>query len=275
MKLKVKVITVCQRKGGVGKSTSSLNLAYALAEKGYRILIIDLDDQQNTTSSISAHLSAELTIADLLLRDDVTVTDVMVTTEWPNVRIIPASSNLSGATKHLDSEVGGHLILKEKLSQAQDLDYVIIDNSPSLNILVINGFCASDYLLIPLSSKYLTLQGLQQTLAAFNKVKSRLNSSLSILGMAFVIHDGRSTLATEVLDKVRQKYPSLIFNTVVGTNIRIEEAQVKKQSVLTYAPDDRGAVQYRALAQEILDRIERLEAVLPGGGEAYEQESIG
>jgi chromosome partitioning protein len=272
---RTKTITVCQRKGGVGKSTSSLNLAYALAEKGYRILIIDLDDQQNTTSSISASLNPELTIADLLLRDEITVADVMVETEWAGVRIIPASPSLSGAVKHLDGEVGGHLILKEKLSQAKDLDYVIIDNSPSLNILVINGFCASDYLLIPLSSKYLTLQGLQQTLAAFNKVKSRLNGSLSILGMAFVIHDGRSTLATEVLDKVRQKYPSLIFNTVVGTNIRIEEAQVKKQSVLTYAPEDRGAVQYRALAQEILDRIERLEAVLPGGGEAHEQESIG
>src|SRR4030042_4880737 len=112
----------------------------------------------------------------------------MVHTGWPNVWIIPASGNLSGAIKHLDSEVGGHLVLKEKLAQINDqMDYVIIDNSPSLNILVINGFCASDYLLIPLSSKYLTLQGLTQTLAAFNKVKARLNNGLSLLGTAFVI----------------------------------------------------------------------------------------
>jgi chromosome partitioning protein len=268
--MRLKVITICQRKGGVGKSTSALNIACGLAEKGYRILIIDLDDQQNATSSISAHITAEKTIADLLLKDEVAVADAMAPTGWPNVWIIPASGNLSGAIKHLDSEVGGHLVLKEKLIQVEDIDYVIIDNSPSLNILVINGFCASDYLLIPLSSKYLTLQGLQQTLSAFNKVKTRLNSGLSILGMAFVIHDSRNTLANEILFKVKSQYPSLVFNSVVGINIKIEEAQVKKQSILSYSPLDRGAIQYRELCSEILARLLSPAPTVLGGGEAHE-----
>lgn len=248
------IITIGQRKGGVAKSTSTLNLAYALAESGYRILIVDLDDQQNATNSITSHLAGDLTVADLLLQDDIDITAVMQATSWPNVWMLPASGNLSGVAKHLDSEVGGHLVLAEKLQAARDLDFVLIDTSPSLNILVINALCASNHLFIPLSSKYFSLQGLSKTLTAFNKVKQRLNPDLSLLGMAFVIHDKRNTLACEIVAKVRNQYPSLLFESIIGVNIKIEEAQVNKQSVLTYAPMDRGSEQYRALAGEILTR---------------------
>ena len=247
-------ITIGQRKGGVAKSTSTLNLAYGLAEQGHRVLVVDLDDQQNATTSISSHLAGDKTVADLLLQDDVEITQVMQPTEWTNVWMLPASANLSGVAKHLDSEVGGHLVLAEKLQTATAIDYILIDTSPSLNILVINALCASNYLFIPLSSKYFSLQGLAKTLGAFGKVKQRLNPDLALLGMAFVIHDKRNTLACEIMEKVRQQYPALLFNSVVGVNIKIEEAQVNKQSVLTYAPSDRGAEQYRALAAEILAR---------------------
>jgi chromosome partitioning protein len=147
--MKQTVITTCQRKGGVGKSTSTLNLAHVIAEEGLRVLIIDLDDQQNTTRSISALVESERTIEDLLLQDDVTVEDVAVATSWKNVSILPSSANLSGVVKHLDGEVGGHLILKEKLCAGDAFDVIFIDTSPSLNILVINALCASDYLFIP------------------------------------------------------------------------------------------------------------------------------
>jgi chromosome partitioning protein len=253
-------ITICQRKGGVAKSTAVLNLACVFAFAGHRVLIIDLDDQANTSSSISGHIQSEKTIADLLLKDEVSACDVMVQTGWENVKIIPASENLSGALKYLDSEVGGHLMLKEKLADAE-YDICLIDNSPSLNILNIASFCASTHLFIPLSSKYFSLQGLGQTLSAYNKVQKRLNPDLKLLGMAFVIHDSRSTLANEIVQRVRIQYPGLLFNTIVGTNIRIEEAQVKKQSILTYSPEDRGAHQYRELGREILDRLKAAEPV--------------
>jgi chromosome partitioning protein len=253
--MRLTIITVCQRKGGVGKSSSTLNLAYALAERGYRVLVVDLDDQQNTTSSISSREEYGLTVSDLLLKEEVRLEEVIVRTLWENVWVLPSSPLLSGVVKHLDSEVGGHLVLKEKLSQANGFDYCLIDNSPALNILNINSFCASRYLFIPLASHFFSLSGLGQTLTAYQKVKNRLNPDLSLLAMAFVIHDKRNTLAGEIVERVAKQYPAYLCSTLIGTNIKIEEAQVKKQSILTYAPEDRGASQYRELASELLLRL--------------------
>ncbi|MCK4796574.1 MAG: ParA family protein, partial [Spirochaetes bacterium] len=257
------IITISQRKGGVGKSTSTINLAHVLAEEGYKVLIIDLDDQQNTTRSISTSLkagtsgilSAGKNIEDLLLKNDVTLKDVAIETEWENVYILPSSSNLSGVVKHLDGELGGHLILKEKLRDSKNFNFIILDTSPSLNILVINALCASDYMFIPLSSKYFSMQGLKQTLGSFKKVTSRLNADLKLLGIAFVNHDKRNVLANEIVRQVEDKYTELLFKTIIGINIKIEEAQVKKQSIINYAPEDRGSAQYRDLGIEIVGRI--------------------
>jgi chromosome partitioning protein len=249
------VITIGQRKGGNGKSTSALNLAHAFAMNGKRVLVIDLDDQKNSTSAIEAAVPLH-TVEDLLLRSEVDVAAAAVSTAWEGVSLIAASSSLSGAIRELDGEVGSHLCLKEKLSAADGFDICLIDTSPSLNILVVNALCASRFLLIPMSSKYFSLQGLGQTLEAFAKVKGRLNPELSILALAFVIHDGRSALAREVVEKARNEYPELVCAATVGQNIKIEEAQVKRQSIFTYAPDDRGSTQYRTLAGELLARIE-------------------
>jgi len=248
-------VTIGQRKGGNGKSTSALNLAHAFAMSGKRVLVIDLDDQKNSTSAIEAAAPVH-TVEDLLLRPEVDVSAAAVPTAWEGVSLIAASSSLSGAIRELDGEVGSHLCLKEKLAGTSAFDICLIDTSPSLNILVVNALCASRYLFIPLSSKYFSLQGLGQTLEAFAKVKSRLNPELSILALAFVIHDGRSSLACEVVEKARTEYPELVCTATIGQNIKIEEAQVKRQSIFTYAAEDRGSAQYRALADELLARIE-------------------
>ena len=250
-------ITVCQRKGGVGKSTATLNLSCVLGELGYKVLIIDLDDQQNTTKSISSIIKSDVTIEDLLLKDDISLNDAVIATSWQNVYILPASSNLSGVVKYLDGEVGGHSILKEKLNNDNNFDFVLIDTSPSLNILVLNALCASSYMFIPLSSKYLSIQGLKQTLAAFKKVAGRLNPDLKLLGIGFVNHDKRNVLANEVIDQVFNKYPDESFKSIIGINIKIEEAQVQKQSIITYAPKDRGSLEYQELGKEILTRLNK------------------
>jgi chromosome partitioning protein len=249
-------ITIGQRKGGNGKSTSALNLAHAFALAGKRVLLVDLDDQKNSTSAIETAAPPLFTVEDLLLKDDVSVACAAAATTWEGVSLIPASGSLSGAIRELDGEVGSHLALAEKLAQATGFDLCLIDTSPSLNILVVNALCASRYLFIPLSSKYFSLQGLGQTLEAFRKVKTRLNAELSILGMAFVIHDGRSVLAREVVAKAQETYPDLLCTASVGQNIKVEEAQVRRRSIFAYAPDDRGSVQYRALADELYSRME-------------------
>jgi len=252
----MKVITIGQRKGGNGKSTSALNLAHAFALGGKKVLLIDLDDQKNSTSAIEVTSPVTKTVEHLLLDASVTVAEVAVQTAWEGVSLIAASSSLSGTIRELDGEVGSHLVLKEKLDQSSGYDICLIDTSPSLNILVVNALCASSWLLVPMSSKYFSLQGLGQTLEAFHKVQSRLNPSLRVLGLSFVIHDKRSGLAKDVVAKAREEYPELVCRTSVGQNIKIEEAQVMRQSILSYAPEDRGSQQYRELAEELLERME-------------------
>ena len=249
------IITIGQRKGGNGKSTSALNLAHAFALTGKRVLLIDLDDQKNSTSAIGTQAPPTKTIEDVLLDATVSIADAAVPTTWDGVSLIAASANLSGTIRELDAEVGSHLVLKEKLAAAHDFDLCLIDTSPSLNILVVNALCASRWLFIPMSSKYFSLQGLGQTLEAFKKVNGRLNPELAILGLAFVIHDQRSNLARDVIAKASEEYPDLVCTTSIGQNIKIEEAQVLRQSILSYAPDDRGAEQYRQLATELVGRM--------------------
>jgi chromosome partitioning protein len=251
-------ITICQRKGGNGKSTSTLNLAHAFALSGHRVLVIDLDDQKNTTSAIAASCAPSRTVEHLLIENDESLADVVTPTEWAGVSLVAASASLSGAIRELDGEVGSHLVLKEKLGAAADqFDICLIDTSPSLNILVVNALVASEFAFIPLSSRYFSLQGLGQTLESVRKVSSRLNPALSVLGIAFVIHDGRSSLAREVIAKAKETYPELVCEAVVSQNIHIEEAQVVRKSIFDYAPLDRGAEQYRALSLELLSRLER------------------
>lgn len=155
----------------------------------------------------------------------------------------------------MEEEIGSHGVLREKLRGAAGYDLCFIDTSPSLNILVINALCASRWAFIPLSSKYFSLQGLGQTRDAIGKIQKRLNPGLRILGMAFVIHDKRSRLAREVAAKAREAYGDQVCETMVGLNIKIEEAQVHQQSIVGYAPGDRGAAQYRALAAELAGRL--------------------
>jgi len=248
-------ITIGQRKGGNGKSTSALNLAHAFALTGKKVLLIDLDDQKNSTSAISLVHPPVKTVEDLLLHSEITVGETAVPTTWEGVSLIASSSSLSGTIRELDGEVGSHLVLKEKLDAATGFDICLIDTSPSLNILVVNALCASQWLLIPMSSKYFSLQGLGQTLEAFTKVKSRLNPSLQVLALAFVIHDRRSSLAKDVVEKARGQYPDLVCQSLVGQNIKIEEAQVLRQSIFAYAPEDRGSEQYRSLAGELFQRM--------------------
>jgi len=252
----MKIATICQRKGGNGKSTASINLAAAFAETGKKVLLIDMDDQCNSTTAIPKKRSAVYTVENLLFDKDTTIIDAAEKTMWEGVDIIAGSRNLSAAAAKLDDMPLGHKQLMASVTGSiMYYDLCIIDTSPSLNMLTVNAMCASDGIFIPLSSNYFSLEGLAQTLEAYRKIKDGLREDLKLFGAAFVIHDGRTNLANEVSAKVKEQYPDLLCETVIGRNIKIEEAQVKKQSIFSYAPNDRGALQYRALATELALRM--------------------
>ena len=251
----MKVVTICQRKGGNGKSTSAMNLAHAYAISGKRVLLIDMDDQRNTTSCIPTKRPPVYTVENLLIDRDTTIYDAIVPTVWERVDLVAGSFNLSAAAAKLGENPLGHQMLLASLVCPLHYDLCIIDTSPSLNMLTINAMCASHGIFVPLSSNYFSLEGLAQTLEAYRKVREGLRKDLKLFGAAFVIHDGRTRLAMEVQEKVKEQYPSLLCDTVIGRNIKIEEAQVRKESIFRYAPEDRGAVQYRALAAELAGRI--------------------
>lgn len=253
----MKTIAIVQRKGGNGKSTSCLNLARSLSLKGKRVLIVDLDDQKNSTQSIPFENKIVHTVDEVLVNDKLVVKDAVTATAWKGVKVIAGSSNLSGVIRELDGEVGSHLVLNEKLDEVKDdFDFCLIDTSPSLNILVVNALCAADFAFIPLSSKYFSLQGLGQTLESISKVQKRLSPDLKILGIAFVIYDGRASLSKEVVSKTCEEYKDYVLKSVVNQNVRIEEAQTARQTIFDYKRNDRGALQYDALCEEILSRME-------------------
>ncbi|MCF0241139.1 MAG: ParA family protein [Treponema sp.] len=253
----MKTIAVVQRKGGNGKTTSCLNIARALSLKGKRVLMVDLDDQKNTSSAVNVTEEAEYTVCDILVREEADIRKALGKTAWENVEIVSGSGTLSGAVRELENEVGNHLVLKEKLLPAETLfDFCLIDTSPSLNILTVNALCAADYAFIPLSSKYFSLVGLEKTVESIHKIQKRLKPELKILGTAFVIYDGRASLSREVVTKVREEYTEIFLEPKVNQNIHIEEAQVMKMSVFDYKKNDRGAVQYMKLCEELLSRTE-------------------
>jgi len=253
----MKILTICQRKGGNGKSTCALNLAHAFALEGKRVLLIDTDDQRNTTSTIPTRRPVIKTVESLLLEDEVCVEDVVEKTLWDGVDLVAGDLGLSATASELDVLHDGHLRLLTKLLVVEGYDLCIIDTSPSLNMLTVNAMCASHGIFIPLTSNYFSLEGLAQTLEAYRKVRESLRKDIRLFGAAFVIHDGRTVLAREVQEKVKEQYPELLCETVIGRNIKIEEAQVRKQSIFSYAPADRGAAQYRALAAELEGRMAR------------------
>jgi len=247
-------IGIIQRKGGSGKSTVTANLAAIFSEAGKTVLVIDADDQRNTTSSIPTYVPVHHDLETLLLAEEADIETVAEPTLWNGVAIVAGSPGLSSVAAALDTMPLGHLQLRNKIRRA-DYDLCLIDTSPSLNILTINAMCASDGIFIPLSSTYFSLEGLAQTLNAYEKVRERLHKELKLYGIAFVIHDGRTRLANEVQKKVKEQYPGLLCRTVIGRNIKIEEAQIKRQPIQCYAPTGRSSQQYYELAGELTERI--------------------
>ena len=245
-----KVLAIANQKGGVGKTTTTINLGSALAREGYRVLLVDLDPQANTTSGLGLKADS-LSIYDLLFDDSKTAQAVI---QAGNVSLIPSHPNLAAAEVELVSELNRERRLQNILSQTA-FDYVLIDCPPSLGILTINALTAASSVLIPVQAEYYALEGLSQLVDSIQRVRVALNQQLNIAGVLLTMVDERTSLSREVLGQVRRHFGELVFKEFVPRNVRLAEAPSHGMSVFEHDKWSKGARAYKNLSKELINRI--------------------
>jgi chromosome partitioning protein len=247
------VIGVINQKGGVGKTTTAINVAAALAEKRY-VLLVDLDPQANASSGLNVR-NPDLHIYDVLM-GNVSAADAIQTTDTNNLHVIPAAADLAVAALDLDASEGNLELLKRALADIRDdYDLVVIDAPPSLGSLTLNALVAADQLIVPLQTEYYALEGIASMMDTVERIQAKSNPDLALLGIVLTMFDGRTKLSQEVEDNVRNHFKSLVFWSVIPRNVRLAEAPSYGQPIFDYAPTSQGALAYRRLAEEVLQRV--------------------
>ena len=252
-----RVIAVANQKGGVGKSTTAINLSACLAEKGKKVLAIDIDPQGNTTSGLGVDKNnVENTLYELLL-GEAEAKDTIVKDVVENVDLIPSNVNLSGAEIELIGVDEKEYIMKKIIDKVRrKYDYIIMDCPPSLNVLTINAMTTADSVLVPIQCEYYALEGLSQLIHTVELVKDRLNSKLEIEGVVFTMYDARTNLSLQVVENVKDNLQQNIYKTIIPRNIRLAEAPSYGLPINKYDPKSTGAESYMRLADEVIEREE-------------------
>jgi chromosome partitioning protein len=251
-----KIIAVANQKGGVGKTTTSVNLGAGLATLGKKVLLVDIDPQGNTTSGIGINKAdVKYCIYDVII-NDIHPLDAIMATEIPNLSIIPATIQLAGAEIELVPTISREVRLKKSLQVIRDqFDYILIDCPPSLGILTINSLTASDSVLIPIQCEYYALEGLSQLLNTIRLVQKHLNTHLQIEGVLLTMLDARTNLGIQVIEEVKKYFQDKVYQTVIPRNVRLSEAPSHGQSIITYDPKSKGAEMYSDLAKEVIGLV--------------------
>ena len=247
-----KVISVANQKGGVGKTTTTVNLATLLAKKGKKVLLIDTDPQGNATSGLGVTKELELSVYDILV-GETTFNETVQETAIKNLWICPSNINLAGAEVELVSFMSREYRLKEKLDLVKDqYDFIIIDCPPSLGLITLNAFTASDSVLIPVQCEYFALEGLGQLLNTVNLVKKHLNKNLEIEGALLTMYDARTNLSNQVVKEVKKYFEDKVYKTVIPRNVRLSEAPSYGMPISIYDPKSKGAKAYEKFTRELL-----------------------
>lgn len=252
-----RIIAIANQKGGVGKTTTSINLSACLAEKGKRVLVIDTDPQGNTTSGFGIDKNdLEDTIYELIL-GECSISDCMIKNVIENISVVPSNVNLAAAEIELIGVEKKEYILKNEVDYIkEDYDYIIIDCPPSLNMLTINAMTTADSVLVPIQCEYYALEGLSQLIHTINLVKERLNPSLDMDGVVFTMYDARTNLSTQVVENVKQNLKQKVYGTLIPRNIRLAEAPSYGLPINKYDPKSAGAEAYMNLAEEVIEGTE-------------------
>ena len=253
-----KIIAVANQKGGVGKTTTTINLGAALAEAGAKVLVVDLDPQGNASTGLGIETDdREYTTYDLIL-DEIELTQVIQSTSTENLSIIPATVDLSSADMELISNEKRSFLLHDALRQtaidAYSFDYILIDCPPSLNLLTVNAMVAAHSVLVPLQSEFFALEGLSQLFLTLREVRKTANPDLRVEGVLLTMYDKRNNLSLQVEEDARENLGDMVFETVIPRNVRVSEAPSYAMSVLDYDPASKGSLAYRALGNELIAR---------------------
>ena len=251
------VIVITSGKGGVGKTTTAINLSACLAEKGKRVSTIDMDPQGNTTSGLGIDKSTVEHTSYQLLTNETTIWEAMTPSIVPGLSVIASERSLAGAEIELIGVEDREFILKKEVDKVRDnYDFVIIDCPPSLNTLTVNAMTTADSVLVPIQCEYYALEGLSQLIYTINLVKDRLNPKLTINGVVFTMYDGRTNLSMQVIENVRNNLNQTIYDTIIPRGVRLAEAPSHGLPINLYDPKSTGAESYRLLAEEVMEREE-------------------
>ena len=254
-----KIIAIANQKGGVGKTTTSVNLSALLAKRGKKVVLIDADPQGNATSGLGVDKDVEKSLYDVLINEEPVAGTLQDTVE-KNLKICPSNMNLAGAEVELVSKMSREHRLKEQLEGIKDkFDYIFIDCPPSLGLITLNSFTAADSVLIPVQCEYYALEGLGQLLNTINLVKKHLNKSLEIEGALLTMYDIRTNLSNQVVKEVKKYFDDKVYKTVIPRNVRLSEAPSFGMPITMYDPKSKGARSYEKLAKEFLKMEEAKE----------------
>lgn len=250
------IIAITNQKGGVGKTTTAINLAAALASKGFRTLLIDVDPQANSSMSFVDVHRLELTIYESLV-GEAPIEDVLRDAEKvENLSVAPAAISLAKIEAKLLGELDSHYRLKDQIERIRDrFDYMIIDTPPTLGIITVNALVAATHVLIPIQSSYFALEGTDDLLETVDKIKIRANPDLQILGAVITLYDRRTILARDIRAEIGEVFGDKLFETTISKSVRLEESPAYKESIFTFAPQSSGAYEYYKLSEEVLSRV--------------------
>lgn len=250
-----KIISIVNQKGGVGKTTSAINLSACIANYGYRVLLIDADPQGNASSGLGINRKRVKNCLYNLMIEGTSINKVIINTEFRNLDIIPSTIQLAGAEVELATKQDRETILKNAiLPIIEKYDYVFIDCPPSLGLITVNALTASHSVIIPLQCEYYALEGLSQLMETIKLVRKRLNKNLKIEGIVFTMFDGRTNLAIQVVDEVKRHFRKEVYRTIIPRNVRLSEAPSHGKPIVVYDPKSKGAEVYSELAMEVLKR---------------------
>lgn len=252
-----RIIAIANQKGGVGKTTTTVNLAAALAKAGKKVLLVDIDPQGNSTSGLGIDKRrCEKTVYDCLINEE-KAESVSVETEYENLSVCPSNLDLSGAEIELISVMGRENRLKQSLASAKDIyDFILIDTPPSLGLITVNTLTAADSIIIPIQCEFYALEGVSQLVETVKRIKKALNPTLFIQGIVMTMYDARTNLAMQVVDEVKRFFPGKVYKTIIPRNVRVSEAPGFGKPVIYYDEASKGAEAYIELAAELVESID-------------------